>query len=280
GVIYVFSVTDRASFEHLAGWMEEVRTHAGNVSGVLIGNKTDLIDERVVSEEEARAFSESVGLNYLETSAKTDYNVGDAFKRIAEKIIKAKWPGWEPPVSKPVEPVVVEPETPESEPEEPVVVEPETPESEPEEIGFPDVESTPEISTEPEAPEADDFSSFPDDEEEVPDEEMPEILEELLTLEEPETEETTQPESPSMPTDVITPADTSPSAKSVSTLLEFLDVDYKELSLEDFEVRVIGVLRRLDISESGVFGSFILNLVRQDERDVVIHSLQSLQEEE
>jgi small GTP-binding protein len=278
GIIYVFSVTDRASFEHLAGWMEEVRNHAGNVAGILIGNKADLTDERAVSTEEAQAFSESVGLIYLETSAKTDYNVGDAFKRIAEKIIKTKWPEWTPP-ARLEEPVVVEPEVSQETTEEPVVVEPEVPSTEAEEIETPEVETTPEISTEPSTPIDDDLDTFPEEPDTEPDESMPEVLEELLTLESPESEEKAQPESTPIHTETATPTDSTPSTKSTSTLLEFTDVDYKEISIEEFEIRVIGALKRLGISENGVFGAYILGLVRKNEFDVVIHSLESLQEE-
>ncbi|MFX1563436.1 MAG: GTP-binding protein [Promethearchaeota archaeon] len=263
GIIYVYSVTDRASFEHLAGWMEEVRNHAGDISGILIGNKSDLTDERVVSREEALSFSKSVGLSYLETSAKTDLNVGDAFRLIAEKIIKTKWPGWEPPAGM----------------EAPVITEAESALVTPEEPEIPETESQPDIPSEPDIPADDDFSSFTEESDEKPDEEMPEILEELLTLETPEPEETTPSESPSETPDSSTPTDIALIEKSTSELLEFTDVDYKELPLEEFEVRVIGVLRRLGISENGVFGSYILSLARKNERDVVIQSLESLQED-
>jgi len=263
GIVYVYSVTDRASFEHLAGWIEEVRNHAGEVSGILIGNKSDLVDERVVSKEEALSFSKSVGLEYLETSAKTDYNVGDAFRLAAEKIIKTKWPEWEPPVGM----------------EEPVIVEPESTEITPEESEMLESESQLDEPIEPATPADDDFSSFTVEPDEKPEESMPEILEELLTLEKPESEETTPSESPFTPTDTTAPQDIALQEKSTSKLLEFIDVDYKELPLEEFEVRVIGVLRRLGISENGVFGSYILSLVRRNELDVVIQSLESLQED-
>ena len=90
GVIYVFSVIDRASFDHLAGWLEEAQKNAGNVPGILIGNKEDLPDQRVVSREEAESFAAQTGLRYIETSAKMDENVGDAFRQVAVTIMKTK----------------------------------------------------------------------------------------------------------------------------------------------------------------------------------------------
>lgn len=53
---------------------------------MLIGNKNDLEHRRAVSTEEGRAFAEKHGLIFLETSAKTAYNVEQAFIHTAEEI--------------------------------------------------------------------------------------------------------------------------------------------------------------------------------------------------
>lgn len=53
---------------------------------MLIGNKNDLEHRRAVSTEEGRAFADKHGLIFMETSAKTAYNVEQAFINTAEEI--------------------------------------------------------------------------------------------------------------------------------------------------------------------------------------------------
>lgn len=73
GVIIVFDVGERRSFDNLAMWMGEVERYAKpGVPMILVGNKTDLVERREVGEEEAKAFAESRGLVYVEVSAKAD----------------------------------------------------------------------------------------------------------------------------------------------------------------------------------------------------------------
>lgn len=54
---------------------------------ILIGNKKDLEDKRQVSYEEGEAFAKENGLMFLETSAKTAYNVVEAFNLSAQCIL-------------------------------------------------------------------------------------------------------------------------------------------------------------------------------------------------
>merc|ERR1711879_884123 len=59
GVILVYDVTDRSSFEHVSEWLKEVDifTTKENVVKVLVGNKIDLESGRMVSREEGREFA-------------------------------------------------------------------------------------------------------------------------------------------------------------------------------------------------------------------------------
>jgi len=87
GVFVCFDVTNRASFERVPYWLEEVKKHAKeHVKVILVGNKIDLRHYREVSEQEARTFAESRGVKYLETSAKEDTNVVEAFDAMARKL--------------------------------------------------------------------------------------------------------------------------------------------------------------------------------------------------
>lgn len=68
----------RDTFSHLTRWLEEVRQN-GNPDMVimLIGNKCDMDTRRQVSTEEGERFAKDNGLIFLETSAKTAFNVED-----------------------------------------------------------------------------------------------------------------------------------------------------------------------------------------------------------
>ena len=69
-------------------WLDDVRTNSSkNVTVILIGNKKDLEDKRQVSYEEGEAFAKENGLMFLETSAKTAYNVVESFNLSAQCIL-------------------------------------------------------------------------------------------------------------------------------------------------------------------------------------------------
>lgn len=92
----VFDITNRESFEKIKDWREEINQliDEKNIPIVIVGNKDDLAEQRVISTSEgealAKSFSET-SLSYIETSALTGNNVKDAFELIAyHYIIKSK----------------------------------------------------------------------------------------------------------------------------------------------------------------------------------------------
>jgi len=87
----VFDLTRRKTFENTKKWMDEFYEHSFEKSQILlVGNKFDIVtmDEslRAVKREEAERFSSSRGINYIETSAVTDYNVQEAFVDLLQEI--------------------------------------------------------------------------------------------------------------------------------------------------------------------------------------------------
>ena len=87
GALLVYDITRRDTFQHLSRWLEEAKQHAQpNMVILLIGNKNDLEHRRAVSTEEGKAFADANGLLFLETSAKTAYNVEQAFLQTAQGI--------------------------------------------------------------------------------------------------------------------------------------------------------------------------------------------------
>jgi Ras-related protein Rab-1A len=84
GVVLVFDLTNSDSFEHLPQWIEEVRANVkAEIPLLLVGNKSDLIDQRIVSMDEINRFTRDFNLYYMETSAKTGDGVGDCFYILA-----------------------------------------------------------------------------------------------------------------------------------------------------------------------------------------------------
>jgi Ras-related protein Rab-2A len=87
GALLVYDITRRDTFQHLSRWLEEAKQHAQpNMVILLIGNKNDLEHKRAVSTEEGKAFADANNLLFMETSAKTAYNVEQAFLKTAEEI--------------------------------------------------------------------------------------------------------------------------------------------------------------------------------------------------
>ena len=85
GVILVFDITKKETFELLETWLKELRdTNKSDVSKVLIGNKSDLAKERQVSLEEANILAENMKCKYYEASAKTGENINEALDEIAK----------------------------------------------------------------------------------------------------------------------------------------------------------------------------------------------------
>ena len=90
GVLVVYDITDRESFENLNSWLIEIEKNANkNVYKLLIGNKCDLEEKRKVSYQEGKDFAASNGMQFIETSAKADTKVKDAFELLTQEIIKS-----------------------------------------------------------------------------------------------------------------------------------------------------------------------------------------------
>ena len=87
GAMLVYDVTRRQTFDHIPRWLEELRGHADkNIVIILVGNKSDLEDQRAISTEDAKEFAETEGLFFLETSALNAVNVETAFSTVLTEI--------------------------------------------------------------------------------------------------------------------------------------------------------------------------------------------------
>jgi len=87
GIIIVYDVTDRESFNNVRHWIAEIDKYAAEgVNKLLVGNKSDLQSKKTVSYDEAKELADSLGVKFLETSAKNSNNVEEAFNTMAGEI--------------------------------------------------------------------------------------------------------------------------------------------------------------------------------------------------
>jgi len=87
GIIVVYDVTDKVSFNNVKQWLGEIDRYAcQSVNKLLVGNKADLVEKKVVDYNESKEFADSLGISFLETSAKSAQNVEEAFLTMTRQI--------------------------------------------------------------------------------------------------------------------------------------------------------------------------------------------------
>ena len=87
GIIVVYDITDRESFDNIKQWLKEIDKYAHeNVNILLVGNKIDREVKRQVSYDEALELASEYKIKYVETSAKTNVNVEKAFLDLSADI--------------------------------------------------------------------------------------------------------------------------------------------------------------------------------------------------
>lgn len=88
GVMLIFDTTRRETFDNITFWQGEIKKHVNNVvPGILIGNKRDLVDQRVVSTKEGQEYADKIRYAYIETSVKTYHNVTEAFNFMIRELL-------------------------------------------------------------------------------------------------------------------------------------------------------------------------------------------------
>ena len=87
GILLVYDVTDRRSFESIRNWVAQIQQHADvRVNKFLAGNKCDMLDEKVVSTEEGQKLAREFGIDFGECSAKNNINVDQSFVGLARAV--------------------------------------------------------------------------------------------------------------------------------------------------------------------------------------------------
>ena len=89
GILLVYDITDKLTFENINKWAEEINKDEEKTKPILlIGNKSDKSDERVVTKEEGEEFAKKCcgGIKFYETSCKTGENVEEAINDLVNQI--------------------------------------------------------------------------------------------------------------------------------------------------------------------------------------------------
>ncbi|CAF0724151.1 unnamed protein product [Didymodactylos carnosus] len=106
GIMLVYDITSEKSFDNIKNWIRNIEEHASaDVERMLIGNKCDMADKRQVGREKSEQLAIEYGIKFMETSAKANINVEEAFTTLAKdikaKIDKKSGPETAPTVIKP-----------------------------------------------------------------------------------------------------------------------------------------------------------------------------------
>jgi len=91
GILMVFDLTRRSSFQNLLSWKEEYEKVVGPKPNILVGNKLDLAEDNIreIGIQEGEAFKDEINaLSYHETSAKDGRGVEKIFKEITRDILE------------------------------------------------------------------------------------------------------------------------------------------------------------------------------------------------
>ena len=84
GVLLVYDITNFDSFKKIDYWNNQIKNYNKNkYSIVLIGNKIDLNNQRVVNFNDGKNLSKRINCKFFETSARNNINVDEVFETIS-----------------------------------------------------------------------------------------------------------------------------------------------------------------------------------------------------
>ncbi|KAL1130190.1 hypothetical protein AAG570_013128, partial [Ranatra chinensis] len=90
GVIVVYDVTSGDSFANVKRWLHEIEQNCEVVNRILVGNKNDTPERKVVLTEDAQRFADQMSIQLFETSAKENINVEEMFMAITRQALQTK----------------------------------------------------------------------------------------------------------------------------------------------------------------------------------------------
>ncbi|KFO82955.1 Ras-related protein Rab-3B, partial [Buceros rhinoceros silvestris] len=87
GFVLMYDITSEDSFNAVQDWATQIKTYSwDNAQVILVGNKCDMEDERIVPMEKGKHLADQLGFDYFEASAKENINVRQVFERLVDII--------------------------------------------------------------------------------------------------------------------------------------------------------------------------------------------------
>ncbi|XP_043940541.1 ras-related protein Rab-3D [Protopterus annectens] len=87
GFLLMYDITNQDSFHAVQDWATQIKTYSwDNAQVILVGNKCDLEDDRVVPAEEGKRLGVELGFDFFEASAKDNINVKQTFEHLVGMI--------------------------------------------------------------------------------------------------------------------------------------------------------------------------------------------------
>jgi small GTP-binding protein len=90
GILFIYDITNKTSFDIIEQWYNEVKNYNDNIIGVLIGNKTDLEDNRTVTTEQGKELAIKLNFAFYECNSVDGENVDEAFESLVKMILEEK----------------------------------------------------------------------------------------------------------------------------------------------------------------------------------------------
>ncbi|XP_065388255.1 ras-related protein Rab-40B isoform X2 [Macaca fascicularis] len=87
GVILVYDIANRWSFDGIDRWIKEIDEHAPGVPKILVGNRLHLAFKRQVPTEQAQAYAERLGVTFFEVSPLCNFNITESFTELARIVL-------------------------------------------------------------------------------------------------------------------------------------------------------------------------------------------------
>lgn len=87
----MFDRTDQQSFTHLNNWLDDINKYTtDDPIKIIIGNKDDLISQKVVSDEDMKQLANKTGIEVISASAKNSHQVVLAFEKLTQRLINQR----------------------------------------------------------------------------------------------------------------------------------------------------------------------------------------------
>ena len=89
GIILMYDVTNKKSFDNVRNWINQIKEEVSEkVSIILVGNKIDDEEHRVVGTEDGQKIAKELGLMFFECSAKSGFNIDLTFNELVKKTVE------------------------------------------------------------------------------------------------------------------------------------------------------------------------------------------------